>query len=617
MKNLIKLKLTVVIMLDFFSSILSINIANYLRIDYLEKIYLETIIAGIILPVIFYSFNIYKRPWRYISISDIWPIFKSCLLANLFIFIIIFIFNRLENIPRLVIVYNFITLLIITSSARIIYRIIIEKFSYSNKEMTEKIPILLLGFGDNADSFIRAAEKKNSVYKVLGIITDNDSEHEELFIRGVKVLGNLNSLELIINKLISNKASLQRLVITSSSIIENSISDIMKIAEKKRLKVGRASDPDEIIEGLKQGTIVREISLEDLLGRRQNRLETIKIKKFIENKVIVITGAAGSIGSELAKRVHFLKPKSILLLDSSENAIYNLKLKLKRQNKLINTKFLCTNIRNKDEIEKLFKRFYPDIIFHAAALKHVAICEDNISEAVRTNVLATHFLSNMAEKYKSSCFVLISTDKAVDPTSVMGLTKKSAEMIIQSKDKFTKNKSRFISVRFGNVLGSTGSVVPLFRKQISEGGPITVTDKKVTRFFMTIEEAVDLVLTATFEQLYSGSKNKGCISVLNMGTSVKIDTLARQMIKLAGMSAEKDIKIKYTGLKKGEKLHESLFSNKETKLDSNKKGFFLVESQILSDQEIKNKIESLEKLCKRNNNDNNVIKKSLFRIMSK
>ena len=233
MKNLIKLKLTVVIMLDFFSSILSINIANYLRIDYLEKIYLETIIAGIILPVIFYSFNIYKRPWRYISITDIWPIIKSCLLANLFIFIIIFIFNRLENIPRLVIVYNFITLLIITSSSRVIYRIIIEKFSYSNKEKTEKIPILLLGFGDNADSFIRAAEKKNSVYKVLGIITDNDSEHKELFIRGVKVLGNLNSLELIINKLISNKVSLQRLVITSSSIIENYISDIMKIAEKK------------------------------------------------------------------------------------------------------------------------------------------------------------------------------------------------------------------------------------------------------------------------------------------------------------------------------------------------------------------------------------------------
>ena len=612
MKNIIKIKLFVVIFLDLVSSIISLNLSNYLRIDYLEEIYLETLIAGLTLPIIFYSFNIYKRPWRYMSITDIWPITKACLLANICIFIVIFIFNRLENIPRLVIVYNFMTLLIITSSARVIYRIIIEKFSYSDKGNLKKIPVLLLGFGDNADSFIRAAEKKNSVYKVIGLIIENDSEYKALVIRGIKVLGILKNLEQIITNLINRKIPLQRLVITSNSMLENNISEILKIAEKKRLKVGRASDPDEIIEGLEQGTMVREISLEDLLGRRQNRLDTNKIKKFIEGRVVIITGAAGTIGSELANRIHDLNPKKILLLDAGENAIYNLRLKIGEKFSLSKTKFLCTNIRNNNEIEKIFNKFNPDIIFHAAALKHVSICEDNISEAIRTNVLATYFLSNMAEKYKCKCFVLISTDKAVDPSSVMGLTKKIAEMIIQSKDKFTKSKSRFISVRFGNVLGSTGSVVPFFKNQIKEGGPITVTDRNVTRFFMTIEEAVDLVLTTTFEQLYATYNIKGSISVLNMGKSIKIDTLAKQMIKLAGLMLDKDIKIKYTGLKKGEKLHENLFGKTEKKLDLNEKGFFIVNSKIFKTNEIKKKLISLENLC---NGQQHNIRESLFNII--
>ena len=242
-----------------------------------------------------------------------------------------------------------------------------------------------------------------------------------------------------------------------------------------------------------------------------------------------------SIGSKLARKVSELGPSKLIMLDLSENAIYNLKLVFGEKNNGKRNIFLCSNIRNKSEMEKLFSTYKPDIIFHAGALKHVTICEENISEAIRTNVIATAMLANMAEKFSSSCFVQVSTDKAVEPSSVMGFTKKIAENIIKAKDISNKSNTRFITVRFGNVLGSTGSVVPLFKKQLRAGGPLTVTDKNATRFFMTIDEAVDLVIYASAENVFNSSIPKGCINVLNMGASVKIDDLAKQIIRLSGL----------------------------------------------------------------------------------
>ncbi|MEC8100098.1 MAG: polysaccharide biosynthesis protein, partial [Pseudomonadota bacterium] len=313
-------------------------------------------------------------------------------------------------------------------------------------------------------------------------------------------------------------------------------------------------------------------------------------------------------------KIVILNPKKLVLIDVSENAIYNLKYFFRDHSYLNKITFSCSNIRNKNEMEKLFDRYKPDIIFHAGALKHVTICEENISEAIRTNVIATSMLANLAEKFSSKCFVLISTDKAVEPTSVMGLTKKMAEIVIKSKDKLGEKNTRFIVVRFGNVLGSTGSVIPLFKKQLSNGGPLTVTDKKVTRFFMTIDEAVNLVMHASSESVFKPSIPAGCINVLNMGESIKIDDLAKQVIRLSGLEPIKDIQIKYTGLKQGEKLYEKLYANDEEKIKEGMQGYFLVNSNKTNKIDASTILEELESLCVQ---DNNNIRNDLFKILEK
>ncbi len=614
MKNIINKNFFIVILIDLIISGMSLNISNYIRINYLEALTLETIFACLLVPIIFFILGVYRRSWKYFSISDLWALVKACLIANICIFLIIFIFNRLDNIPRLVIILNFFTLTFIAGGSRIIYRTIFERFSFLGSNATDKIPVLLIGSVDNADSFIRVTERKSSVYKVSGIINEESNINKEFLIRGTPVLGSIKDIKFIIEKLNTDIRKPQKLIIVSNNIKGSDMADIMKFSDLNGMTVGRAPAPNELLEGGVTQSLVRDISLEDLLGRRQNKLEHSIVQTFLKNQTILITGAGGSIGSELSRKILALSPKKLILLDVSENAIYNLKASLAIYTKEINIIFLCCNVRNTIEVEKIFNEYKPHIIYHAAALKHVAICEENISEAIRTNTLATHLLASLSEKYKAKCFILISTDKAVDPTSAMGVTKKLAESIIQSKDRFSKAKTRFITVRFGNVLGSQGSVVPLFKKQISKGGPITVTHKNVTRFFMTIEEAVALVLNATLEQYYSKLNLRGSISVLNMGASIKIDILAKQMVKLTGMTPNKEIKIKYTGLKKGEKLHEKLYAIDEKKVDVGNKGFFLVKSKVYTVNDIQKTLEKLNKFCKYSNNK---IKKDLFNLIKK
>ncbi|MDA9559004.1 polysaccharide biosynthesis protein, partial [Alphaproteobacteria bacterium] len=545
----------------------------------------------------------------------LWFLVKACLIVNIFIFLILFIFNRLENIPRLVIILNFFILTFGTGASRIIYRTIFEKFSLLNSYSTGKIPVLLIGSVDNADSFIRATERNSSIYKVIGIVNDENIVNKEFLIRGIPILGNIKDIKIIIENMNTDIRKPQKVIIVSNNIKGSDMSDIMKFADVNGITVGRALAPNELLleRGIKK-SLVRDISLEDLLGRRQNKLKHNAVQSFLKNQTILITGAGGSIGSELSRKILNLNPKKLILLDVSENSIYNLKASLEKYISKKNISFLCSNVRNSIEVEKIFSEHKPHIVYHAAALKHVAICEENVSEAIRTNVLATHILANLSEKYKVKCFVLISTDKAVNPSSAMGATKKLAESIIQSKDRFSKTKTRFITVRFGNVLGSQGSVVPLFKKQIDNGGPITVTHKNVTRFFMTIDEAVSLVLNATLEQYYSKLDLRGSISVLNMGASIKIDILAKQMIKLAGMTPNKEIKIVYTGLKKGEKLHEKLYAIDEKKVDLGNKGFFLVKSEVNTKSDIKKILEKLNIYC---NYSNNKIKKNIFNLIKK
>jgi O-antigen biosynthesis protein WbqV len=613
MKSFFNIKVIVAIFIDFLLGGLSLNLSYYIRLNFFENINLEIICASLLLPILFIFSGIYKRAWRYFSISDLWSLLKACILANIFIFVIIFIFNRLENIPRLVIILNLFVMVFFTGGVRIFYRALSEKLIFFTSGRNTRIPTLLIGGGDNADSFIRATERKNSIYIVIGIINLDTNTSKELLIRGIPVLGNIKNIEHILNKLQSDNKTPQKLVITSNRLIGTEISNIMKLVDSRGMTISRAPSPSELIEGANITSQVKDISLEDLLGRRQNKLEHSKVKNFLTNQVVLITGAGGSIGSELARTIVSFKLKKLILLDISESSIFSLAQDFKKKIKEKKINLIYCNIRNEEELEKIFIKYKPDIIYHAAALKHVFICEENPSEAIRTNIFGTHILAKLAENYKTKCFVLISTDKAVNPSSVMGATKKFAESIIQSKDRFSNYSTRFITVRFGNVLGSQGSVVPLFKKQILEGGPVTVTNKDVSRFFMTIKEAVALVLNATLEQYNSQLNLKGSVSVLNMGASIKIDILAKQMIKLAGFTPNKEIKIIYTKLQKGEKLHEALYGPGEERQDIGDKGFFLVKSKVYTEKNLNNKLDSLKK---NSNYSSTKIKQSLFKLIN-
>ena len=612
MFSFLNIRFLVVLFIDLLISIISFNLAVFIRLgNFYSSSSYETLIAALIVPLTFFIFKIYKTSWRYFSLNDMWALIRISLVANLFIFISIFILNRLDMTPRLVIILNFFCLSVFTCASRIIYRSIYEKFFLDlNSENSDNIPVLLVGSEENADTFIRGTERKNSPYRVLGIISEKNITDKSYLIRGIPVLGNIKRSNDIINKLGKENNLPQRLVIVSNTIKGSEMSDLMKISETYGMKLGRAPLPGEIFDEDSK-SLIKEISLEDLLGRRQNRLNTKFISKLINNNVVLISGAAGSIGAALSKKILSFNPSKLILLDISENSIYNLKSKFNLNNnkKIV---FICSDIRNKLEMHKLFDKHRPDVIFHAGAMKHVAICEENISEAIRTNVLGTLCLSNLAEKFLSKCFVLISTDKAVDPTSVMGCTKKIAELVVKSKDKKTKKRTKFIVVRFGNVLGSTGSVVPLFKRQLSKGGPLTVTDKKATRFFMTVNEAVDLVVHASAENTFRTQMPSGCINVLNMGASVKIDDLAKQIIRLSGLIPNKDINIKYIGLSKGEKLTEQLYAKSEKIINQNSDGYFLVNEKNKDNFDINKLLKNLELICDKEHYN---IREKLFKIL--
>ena len=612
MKNFLNFKIIIAILIDSIVAGLAINISNYIRLNFLEDIRVETVCASLLLPLVFIFIGIYKRTWKYFSIDDLWSLVKACILANILTFLTIFIFNRLDNIPRLVIILNLFTLVFFTGGIRIVYRTIFEKFIFLYSSDKARIPTLLIGAGDNSDFFIRANERTNSIYNVIGILNLDHNKNKEFLIRGVPVLGSVKDLDKIIDKLQLNKKNPQKIIITSNNLGAKDMSNVMKTVDAKGMTIGRTQSPNQLIERSNINSQVKDISIEDLLGRRQNKLEHSKMKSFLKNQTVLITGAGGSIGSELARTIISLGLKKLILLDISENSIFNLANELKKQVQQKKTILVCCNLRNSEELEKVFIKYKPNIVYHAAALKHVFICEQNPTEAIRTNVFGTYSLANLSEKYKVKCFVLISTDKAVNPSSVMGATKKFAESIIQSKDRFSKSATRFITVRFGNVLGSQGSVVPLFKKQISDGGPVTVTDKDVTRFFMTVNEAVALVLNATFEQYRASASLRGCVSVLNMGASIKIDILAKQMIKLAGFVPNKHIKIVYTGLTKGEKLHESLYSKAEQKVEIGEEGFFLVKSKLSNRQDLIKKLDTLKNSY---NYSNTIIKSHLLKLI--
>lgn len=559
--NLLRKKLSKVIIfiiLDILVMIVASFLAIALRFDFMNipieylKVAFKYVAFDIaIMVTIFSLYNLYTSVWKYASITELINIVMACITTEC----ICFFYKKLlnESMPRSYYLIRVLLLILLVTAVRFSFRILrtiiirIENKKKSNN-------IMIIGGGEAARLLIDeiGRNKKYSDSKIVCIIDDN-KEKIGTYIRGIQIVGTRKKIEQAAEKYEANE-----IIIAIPSAPKEEISKIVIECQKTSCKL-------EILPSIyltmnqKENNIVnniRPISYEDFLGRSQIVVDINEISDNITDKVIMVTGGGGSIGSELCRQIAKCKPKQLIIFDIYENNAYDIQMELLRDYPQLDLHAIIGSVRDYDRLEKVFQEYRPNQVFHAAAHKHVPLMEESPNEAIKNNCLGTLNCAKLADKYKVEKFVLISTDKAVRPTNIMGASKRICEMIIQSYDKKSKNTS-YVAVRFGNVLGSNGSVIPLFLKEIEKGGPVTVTHKDITRFFMTIPEAVSLVLQAS---VYAEG---GEIFVLDMGQPVKIYDLAKQIIKYKGFEPDVDIKIEITGLRPGEKLYEEILMDEE------------------------------------------------------
>ena len=560
-------------------------------------IFIGLIIFTSVATVVFISLRLDKIVWRYVSLGDMGKILR-CVGLTLIIFIACqFVYNRLDAFPRSFLVIEFFILTAMITSPRFLYRFLkdgefaalLEKANY------RRTPVLLVGAGNDSDLFIREMKRgKEAPYRIIGIIDETDKRVGRS-IRGVPVLGNLAEMPDIFKKLERDGIAPQRVVITDPIIDGQTVRNIAEITEKLGLPLSRMPQVANLgnMNSGPSSFEIRPINVEDVLGRPQTVLDPIPVKNLFSGCTVLITGAGGTIGSELAQQVAGFQPAKLIVLDNSEFHLYKINLQLEEKYPNVERHAILGDVQRLSDIENAIGLHTPDVVIHSAALKHVPVAEENIIAAVRTNVLGTRNVASTAIKKNVKAMVLISTDKAVNPTNIMGATKKLSELIcnnFQLESTFCK----FVSVRFGNVLGSTGSVIPLFERQIAAGGPITITHPDMTRFFMTVKEATSLVLQAAAIPPDTVNNQNGNIFVLEMGEPVKILDLAMQLVRLSGLRPNKDIEIKYTGIRPGEKLYEELFDQNETLLKTTISDIKLVSSSIKQTAEFDEKLKQLE-----------------------
>ncbi len=498
------------------------------------------------LACLFFS-HLYNKMWKYASISELYSIFKATFMLNLFVFSYLFFSNI--TLPYSIVVSNIAFNILFLGSIRFFMRLFNElKNKIQGKRKNNNI--LIVGAGDAGEMLIREMRKHPELDKdIIGLI-DDDPDKQNLEVHGKKVLGNRYSIPKIIRK-----HSIQEIIIAMPSASGKDIEEIYNLSQQNDIKVKIFPGVYEIIDDGFNLNHIREVKVEDLLKRKPVELDNDNISAYLKAKNILITGGAGSIGSEICRQVARFNPDNLVILDINENSSYFLELELKETFKEVNIITEIGNIQDLDKLVYLFAKYKPDVVFHAAAHKHVPLMEKNPEEAVKNNIFGTLNVARAADLFSVDKFVLISSDKAVNPTNIMGATKRVAEMIIQYYNKISETDYK--AVRFGNVLDSNGSVIPIFKKQIAQKKPLTVTHQDVTRYFMTIPEASQLVIQAG--ALGAG----GEVFVLDMGEPVKIMDLAENLIRLSGLEPGKDIEIKITGLRPGEKLYEELLNDDE------------------------------------------------------
>ena len=516
--------------------------------------------------VCFYFFDLYRGMWRYTSITDLINIIKASTIASLLIISFILFRTRFEGFARSVFVIDWCLTILFISAFRLSVRLYFERFGKDKfwkvvkqilsspfiKKVSNRKRLLIIGAGDCAEKIFRELRDNARLkYNVVGFLDDNPVKLGKK-IHGIPVLGCIKDI-----KAVARQARVDEMLIAISSASSKQMRTIVAHCKESNITFKTVPGMGELIDGRVTINAIREVTYKDLLGREAVVLDEEEIGSHIKGRRVMVTGAGGSIGSELCRQICRFRPELLVLYEIAESPLYEIELELKQSFSYITVIPLLANIQNKHELEKAIKDYKPQIIFHAAAYKHVPMLELQPWKAVENNIVGSLNLMDAAKKFNVERFIFVSTDKAVRPTNVMGASKRVAEMLVQNRNGLSASDTRFIIVRFGNVVGSVGSVLPLFKKQIAKGGPVTVTHPDVMRYFMTIPEASQLILEA------AAIGKGGEILLLDMGVPIKIDDMARDLIRFSGFEPDEDIMIDYIGLRPGEKLYEELITEGE------------------------------------------------------
>ena len=534
--------------------------------------------SGLCLIVMLYL-GMYRSMWKYASIRELLTMCQAVVISWGAAYLITLLYMD-HRVPMSVAVRTLETSLLLMGGARVFWRVLSNRRTPGKDN---KIPTLIFGAGDCGVLVARDLMSSNvNDRKLVGFIDDDPQKHF-LTAYNLPILGDRHAIESVV---ISHQ--IKEIIIAIPSAPKTVISEIINLCISTGAKVKMIPGIRDMVNGKISFSTMRDVDVEDLLGRDPVKTDLVGIAEYVEDKVVLVTGAGGSIGSELCRQISPFRPSRLLLLGHGENSIYNIEMELKRNFPHLHIVPIIADVQDRARIDYVFDLYRPQVVFHAAAHKHVPLMEKNPSEAVKNNVFGTQNVADSADKYGVDRFVLISSDKAVNPTSVMGATKRIAEMYVQSLN--VHSKTKFASVRFGNVLGSRGSVIPLFKKQISAGGPVTVTHPDMVRYFMTIPEAVQLVIQA-------GALSKGGeIFILDMGEPVRILKLAEDLIRLSGYEPYVDIDIEFSGIRDGEKLYEELLTAEEGATKTQHERIYIGKPSIISQKELDLEFSRLERV---------------------
>ncbi len=602
---------------SFYAS-LYLRLGNELFHGYRSLAFDGALLFTAVAAAVLWFMRLYRGVWRYASLNDMIAIAKAVTLIMLVYLPIMFLWSRLELLPRSFLIINWFVLMAFLGGPRIAYRLFKDRrLDYVlERDGHRRVPVLLVGAGDEAELFIRAMDHPRTAnYRVAGIL-DEKGGRVGREIHGVKVLGGIDDLEEVVRDLAARDRRPERLILTKDTLDRATVRDLLERADGLGLSMARLPRMTDFRDGESGRVEARPIALEDLLGRPQAVLDRKAMAALIAGRRVLVTGAGGTIGSELVRQIAAYGPARLTLVDHGEFNLYAIEQEVIRRAPDLARAARLVDVRDRAAVGRLFDAERPQLVFHAAALKHVPIVESQPAEGVLTNVVGTRVVADACRAAGVDVMVLISTDKAVNPSSVMGATKRVAESYCQALDIEARQRgggTRFVTVRFGNVLGSTGSVVPLFQRQIAAGGPVTVTHPEITRYFMSVREAVELVLQAS--ALGERERDRaGRIFVLDMGEPVRIADLARQMIRLAGRRPGVDIEIEYVGLRPGEKLHEELFHDAEAPRPTAAEGILVAEPRTAEHAVLARALDEIEEIARRG--DDEAVRDLLGRLVS-